>query len=79
MISSANDCSFAMAAETVLLPILSRLGHDCPFTVVSFGSLAEFHKNCMHNPKSLCAQIKACSSTWKGRAPVVDPIMYESE
>ena len=68
-----------MAAETVLLPVLSRLGTSCPFTVVSFGFLHEFHRQSMTNKKSLSAQIKECSSTWKGRAAVIDPIMYESK
>ena len=68
IISAANDCSLAVAAERVLGPVALRLGDECPFTVLGFGYLTEFHRMTFMQPDCLAGQVRDSSTTWKGRS-----------
>jgi hypothetical protein len=78
IISAANDCSLAVAAERVLGPVALRLGDDCPFTVVGFGYLTEFHRMTHLKPECLAAQVKDSSNSWKGRSDACH-LVYKNE
>lgn len=42
LLTCANDCTLAVAAEKVLRPVQTRLGEACPFSVIGFGYSFEY-------------------------------------
>jgi hypothetical protein len=78
IISAGNDCSLAVAAERVLGPVQTRLGVDCPFTVLGFGYVTEFHRKSVQDPESLAAQMCEASPTWSTRQEIAHEV-YQAE
>ena len=69
MVNGANDCYLSAALSEIALAEQSRLGKDCPFTVIATCSEDEVHHKAAvpEERESLAGQISRRTSTWARR------------
>ena len=78
LMTCSNDCTLAVAAEKVFLPVQSRLGDACPFTVIGFGYNLEYYRNATTRPSSVAAQVFESSTSWRNRSPAFHDLYIKS-
>ena len=72
--SGCNDCLLSSSLERVVLPEQSRLGKNCPFTVLSFIWTREVHYKALHG-EGVAGQLAAGSTAWNSRLDAISSFM----
>jgi hypothetical protein len=77
LVGGANDCYLSAALSNVVLAEQTRLGKDCPFTVIATVSEYEIHSRAVsvEDCGSLSGQLARGSKSWSARMPLVHTYM----
>lgn len=78
IVAGANECCLAGALSAVALSEQSRLGKECPFTILATVYEFELHYRATHDPRSLASRIAKTSRTWAQRVPELNEKYYNT-
>lgn len=81
IVGGANDCAMSAALANVALAEQSRLGPNCPFTVIAFASEFEVHSRAVSikDKASVSAQLCRGSRAWRRQVSAVSKTLEEMD